>query len=69
MLTGEPRVILVGRQGPAFGDRPSCTHVKLLDLSEEEPGVMSMKLNNWPSSDRTDALRAVFDHLDSVLPE
>lgn len=48
-------LILTGKQGPAFGDRPSAT---VLTANESE-----YRVTNWPADDRADALRAAFDLL------
>lgn len=56
-------VILVGRQGPAFGDRPSATNV----TADYGDGTsVDSRCTNWPKDERTDAMRAVFDQLASV---
>lgn len=49
-------VVIIGRQGPAFGDRPSAT---VLDTAHTRATV-----RNFPRADRGEALRAAFECLD-----
>jgi hypothetical protein len=54
-------LVLVGKQGPAFGDRPSHTTVKVRTFEEDiEGSIFENRITNWPHHERADALRAVF---------
>jgi hypothetical protein len=45
-------IVLTGKQGPAFGDRPSATHIEVAEYYSN--------VKNWASAERSDALRAAF---------
>lgn len=58
------RLVLVGKQGPAFGDgRPSSTTL----LADYGDGTsVEQRVTNWPRDERGDALRAAFERLESI---
>lgn len=66
MIPGSGRLALVGKQGPAFGDRPSATLILFEDDANE---VSSITFTNWPSSGRTDALRGALSLVTGPLAE
>lgn len=51
-------VALVGKGGPAFGDRPSFVTMEWVTGECESSFTHTA---NWPRDERTDALRALFD--------
>lgn len=56
-------LVIVGKQGPLFGDRPSATEVTA-DYGDGTAVVS--RVNNWPKGERVDALRAALDQLDGI---
>lgn len=51
-------VLMVGKQGPAFGDRPSAT---TLTVIAEDGDVVESRVRNLADDDRAEALRIAFD--------
>ena len=61
-------LVLTGKQGPAFGDRPSWTSLEVFD--ESDGCTWTQRITNWPNTERSDALRAAFapfDERNSIL--
>lgn len=52
------RLALVGKIGPAFGDRASFVALESSDSW--------ITISNWPRDDREDALRVAFDNIRST---
>lgn len=56
-------VVMVGKTGPAFGDRVSYTEMTYRNPEDIEfEDVWWTRINNWPGNDRADAMRAMFDN-------
>lgn len=57
-------IALIGKQGPAFGTRPSHTELSYVTF---EDSAHWMRVSNWPRAERADALRAVFDSASETI--
>lgn len=53
--------VVTGKQGPAFGDRPSYT---VLTIADTDGSVFESRVGNWPRLDRSDALCAAFEQFE-----
>lgn len=61
-------VVITGKQGPTFGDRPSWTEVNLTHPAWGG-SVSWSRVTHWPRSERSDALRAAFESFSRIEGE